>query len=156
VGRRNVSRLVVAAVALGAAAAVAPGVGAAIRWETVVRGATIGGGGDGRAYALISRTRVSARGMSGMLTRADADRVTAVDFGRFGVVAVARGFPSCGWSVWVRSVTRSGATLRVTYAARAPREGTVVCQSLTRGYEVVRVPLGSLRGVDRARAVAVR
>jgi hypothetical protein len=104
---------------------------------------------------MISRTRVSARGMSRMLTPADADRVTAVDFERFGVVTVVRSFPSCGWSVWVRSMTRSGATLRVTYAARPPRKGMVVCQALTRGYEVVRVPLSSLRGVDRVRAVAV-
>ena len=146
-----------AAVAVCAAAAVVPGVGvgATIRWETVVRGATLGGGGDGGSYALISRTRVAARGMSGMLTRADAERVTAVDFGRFGVVTVVRRFPSCGWSVWVRSVTRTGATLRVTYAARPPRKGMVVCQSLTRGYQVVRVPLPSLRGVDSVRAVAV-
>jgi hypothetical protein len=147
---------VLAAVAVCAAAAVVPRVGAAIRWETVARGATLGGGGDGGSYALISRTRAAARGMSGMLTRADADRVTAVDFGRFGVVTVVRRFPSCGWSVWVRSVTRTGATLRITYAARPPRKGMVVCQSLTRGYEVVRVPLPSLRGLDSVRAVAVR
>jgi hypothetical protein len=155
VGRGNVARLVYAAATLAAAAAVVPGGGAAIRWETVVRGGTLGGDGDG-AYALISRTRASARGMAGVLARADADRVTAVDFTRFGVVAVIRSFPSCGWSVHVRSLAPSAATLRVSYAVRAPRKGTVACQALTHGYEVVRVPLASLRGVHVVRPVAVR
>jgi hypothetical protein len=148
--------LVGAAAALAAAAAIVPAGGATIRWETVVRGGTLGGDGDSGAYALMSRTRASARGMSALLTRADADRVTAVDFTRFGVVTVIRSFPSCGWSVHVRGLTRSRATLRVSYAVRAPRKGTVVCQALTHGYEAVRVPLASLRGVHVVRPVAVR
>ncbi|HEY3185612.1 MAG TPA: protease complex subunit PrcB family protein [Gaiellaceae bacterium] len=155
-GRGNVARLVGAAAALAAAAAVVPGAGAAIPWETVVRGGTLGGDGDDGAYALMARTRASARGTAELLARADADRVTAVDFRRFGVVTVIRSFPSCGWSVRVRSLTRSGATLRVSYAVRPPQKGTVVCQALTRGYEVVRVPLASLRGVLVVRPVAVR
>jgi hypothetical protein len=155
-GRGNVSRLVCAAAALSAAAAVVPGGAAAIRWETVVRGGTLGSDGENGAYALISRTRASARGMAELMARGDADRVTAVDFNRFGVVTVVRSFPSCGWSVHVRSLARSAATLRVSYAVRAPRKGTVVCQALTHGYEVVRVPLASLRGVHVVRPVAVR
>jgi hypothetical protein len=156
VGRGDVSRLVVAAAALAAAVAVAPSAAAAIRWETVVRGATLGGDDNSGAYGLLARTRASTRRMGQVLTRADADRVTAVDFTRFGVVTVIRSFPSCGWSVAVRGVTRSGTTIRVSYAVRPPRKGMLVCESLTRGYEVVRVPLASLRGVNTVRPVAVR
>jgi hypothetical protein len=156
VGRRNLSRLVVAAAALAAAAAVVPAGGAAIRWATVVRGVTVGGDADDGAHALIARTRGSARGITVLLARADAERVAAVDFTRFGVVIVRRSFPSCGWSVRVRRLTRNAATLRVSYAVRAPGAGLVVCQALTHGYEVVRVPLASLRGVHVVRPVAVR
>jgi hypothetical protein len=156
VGRGNLSRLAGAAAAVAAAAAVVSGAGAAIRWETVVRGGTLGGDVDDGAYALMARTRMSARGMAELLALADADRVMAVDFRRFGVVAVIRSFPSCGWSVRVRSLTRSGETLRVSYAVRTPGKDTVVCQSLTHAYEVVRVPLASLRGVHVVRSVTVR
>src|SRR5215208_1790812 len=105
-----------------AAAALVPAASAAIRWQTVVRGSTLGGDGDNGAYALIARTRAGAVRTSQLLVRADADRVAAVDFSRFGVVIVIRSFRSCGWSVVVRGLTRNGPVLRVsTPCARRAR-----------------------------------
>ena len=146
------------AAAIVAAAAPASGARAEtdLHWETVARGSQLGGDGDNGAYALITRTRASARHLGELIDRASAERAAAVDFGRFGVLTVIRSFPTCGWSVRVRAVTRVRATVRIAYAVLAPRKGTAACQALTRGYEVVRVPLASLRGVSSVRPVAVR
>jgi hypothetical protein len=140
-----------AAAAIGATIAGVAGALAAMPWQSVVRGSRIV---DSEGVTtFVARSASDSRAQTRLFRPVDATRVAATDFRRFGVIGVSREFPACAWSVEVRGLVRSGATLTVRYVSRPPRKGIVACQARTLAYEVVRVPLAELRGVRVTRAI---
>jgi hypothetical protein len=137
---------------LASAVVVATADAATLPWQTVLRGSRIVDA-EG-TVAFVARTPATANARLQTARPADARRVAATDFDRFGVVGVLRAFPSCAWSVKVRSVTRSGQTVTVRYTKKPPPKDVMACQARTIAYEVVRVPRAQLDGVRAARAVA--
>ena len=122
-------------------------------WTVVASGSRLGGAEADAAVLLRTPSAVGA--FSNQLRRAEAQRVAAVDLERFALVAVVAPFPSCGWTVRVRVLDRSGTRLRVVFAGQPPPSGTLVCEALTRAYVVLRVPRSQVAGVLRAIPVRV-
>jgi hypothetical protein len=111
-------------------------------------------GGDGEApSALIARTPAQAERLSRLVRSQDRARVAAVNFSSRTIVGVVRGFPTCGYGVALLRVERAGATLRLVYTVHAPPPDVMVCDALTRGYELVTVPRTAVAGVTAVRAV---
>jgi len=149
VGRGDVAlALALAVVAAGVVVPAAPARAHGVPWTVVASGSRVGSAEADAASIL--RTRTAVRAFSSLLRLEEARRVAAVDLARSAVVAVVAPFPSCGWSVRVRALERSGTRLRVLFTAQPPAKGTLVCEALTRAYVVLRVLRSQVAGVVRA------
>jgi hypothetical protein len=146
VGRRHLSLAVPAAFAAAAVLAGAAAA-AAVPSRPLARGAVAP---SGVAPApIVVRTRTDARRAGQLMGAGDRRRLLALDLSSRAAVVVFRGFPSCGWEVFVVGLDRVGPRLRVDFGTSGPPSDAMVCQALTVGYDVVSVPREAVAGVTR-------
>jgi hypothetical protein len=146
VGRRHLSLAVPAACA---AAALLAGAAAAtaVPSRPLARGAVLATGAA--PASIVVRTRADARRAGQLMHAGDRRRLLALDLSTRAAVVVFRGFPSCGWEVFVVGLDRNGPRLRADYETSGPPGDAMVCQALTIGYDAVSVPRAAVAGVTR-------
>ena len=142
-GRGDLSRAILIALAVAAVAATTAAAAASLHWKTLAAGNTRPAGTRvPTGYVAVTRPQ-EARFLN-RLGHADQSKVAHVDLLRQGLVAVFLDGLPCGHDITVNRVTRAASTVTVTLHWTRPPIGVATCIALSTPYVVVGIPRASL------------
>jgi hypothetical protein len=139
VGRGHLILVLVAAAAVLAAAAQA---GAAISWQVLADGPSVGAPSV-TPTGFVALSRAGAGSFIGRLGRGAA-KLARVDWSKRAVVAVFGDFGCQDAQIAVTSIAQRGSLMHVALERNPPAPGTAECMAIFGTYRLLSIPRGSL------------